>query len=100
LASKLLLALLPPTGVFFRLLPDKDEVGEATEEQLTQLDTELAKVERDVVEYINKKALRVPAYEALQLVLITGNVMIYKLSKGGIKVFSPYQYVVQRDLFW
>ena len=97
LASKLLLALLPPTGVFFRLLPDRDEVEGATEDQLTQLDTELAKVERDVVEYINQKALRVPVYEALKLLIITGNVMIYKVPKGGIKVFSPYQYAVQRD---
>ena len=97
LASKLLLALLPPTGVFFRLLPDREEVKDATEEQLKQLDAELAQIERDVVEYINQKALRVPVYEAIKLLIITGNVMMYKVPNGGIKVFSPYQYVVQRD---
>lgn len=97
LASKLLLALLPPTGVFFRLLPDKEAIKDATPEQVKQLDGELAQIERDVVEYINQKALRVPVYEAIKLLIITGNVMIYKVPKGGIKVFSPYQYVVQRD---
>ena len=97
LASKLLLALLPPTGVFFRLLPDKESVKDVPPEAMKQLDSELAQVERDVVEYINQKALRVPTYEAIKLLIITGNAMIYKVPNGGIKVFSPYQYVVQRD---
>jgi len=97
LASKLLLALLPPTGVFFRLLPDKEAVKDIPPEAMKQLDSELAQVERDVVEYINQKALRVPVYEAIKLLIITGNAMMYKVPNGGIKVFSPYQYVVQRD---
>ena len=97
LASKLLLALLPPTGVFFRLLPDQEVIKDVPPEAMKQLDSELAKVERDVVEYINQKALRVPVYEAIKLLIITGNTMMYKVPNGGIKVFSPYQYVVQRD---
>ena len=97
LASKLLMTLLPPTGVFFRLLPDREKVKDIPEEAMKQLDSELAQVEEDVVEYINQKALRVPVYEAVKLLIVTGNVMLYKVPKGGIKVFSPYQYVVQRD---
>ena len=97
LASKLLLTLLPPTGVFFRLLPDTKVVAELDEKALKQLDAELAVVENDVVEYINQKALRVPVYEAIKLLIITGNAMLYKIPKGSFKVFSPYQYVVQRD---
>ena len=97
LASKLLLALLPPTGVFFRLLPNKDVLKDMSKEELKQFDVELAAVENDVVEYINLKALRVPVYEAIKLLIITGNALIYKIPKGGFKVFSPYQYVTQRD---
>jgi len=97
LASKLLLALLPPTGVFFRLLPDKNVLEGAEEGKLKQLDSELAQVENDVVEYINQKAMRVPVYEAIKLLIITGNAMLYKVPNGSFKVFSPYQYVVQRD---
>ena len=97
LASKLLLTLLPPTGVFFRLLPDKDAVEGATKEELKQLDQELSQVEQDVVEYINQKAMRVPIYEMIKLLIITGNTMLYKVPNGSFKVFSPYQYVVQRD---
>ena len=97
LASKLLLTLLPPTGVFFRLLPDTDIVADLAEGEAKQLDADLATVENDVIEYVNQKALRVPVYEAIKLLEVTGNAMLYKVPKGGIKVFSPYQYVVQRD---
>ena len=97
LASKLLLALLPPTGVFFRLLPDSEILKDLEESKVKQLDNELAQVEQEVVEYINQKALRVPVYEAIKLLIITGNVMMYKIPNGSFKVFSPYQYVVQRD---
>ena len=97
LASKLLLALLPPTGVFFRLLPDNELLKETPEKDIKRLDSELAQVEQDVVEYINQKAIRVPIYEAIKLLIITGNVMVYKIPNGGFKVFSPYQYMVQRD---
>ena len=97
LASKLLLALLPPTGVFFRLLPDKKVVEEIPPEEMKILDNQLAQVEKDVVEYINQKAMRVPVYEAVKLLIVTGNAMLYKVPNGSFKVFSPYQYVVQRD---
>lgn len=97
LASKLLLALLPPTGVFFRLLPDAELTKEMETEQLKQLDADLSEVEQSVVDYINQKALRVPIYEAIKLLIVTGNTMMYKVPGGGIKVFSPYQYLVQRD---
>lgn len=97
LAAKLLLALLPPTGVFFRLIPDKEVIDSRDKEGIKQLDLELSQVEKDVIEYINQKALRVPTFEAIKLLIVTGNAMIYKVPNGGIKVFSPYQYTVQRD---
>jgi len=97
LASKLLLALLPPTGAFFRLLPDEEAVGGLSQEELSQLDQELTKVENDIIEYINIKALRVPINEALKYLIVAGNVALYKIPGGSFKVFSPKQYVVERD---
>jgi hypothetical protein len=97
LASKLLLALLPPTGNFFRLLPNEEDVEGFEKEALDQLDKELSKLEQDVNTVINTQALRVPLYEALKLLIITGNTLLYKIPGGSIKVFSPYQYVVNRD---
>jgi hypothetical protein len=97
LASKLLLALLPPTGAFFRLLPDSDKLDGVSEEELAQLDMELSRVESDVIEYINIKAIRVAINEALKYLIVTGNVALYKIPGGSYKVFCPRQYVVERD---
>jgi len=97
LASKLLIALLPPTGAFFRLLPHQESIQEMDADAIKGLDTELSKVEQEVVENINAQALRVPVFEAIKLLIITGNAMLYKVPNGTFKVFSPYQYVVQRD---
>ena len=97
LASKLLLALLPPTGVFFRLLPDEEAVEGITPEEEAVLDSELSKVENDVIEYINIKAIRVSLYEAIKYLIVTGNVAMYKIPGGAYKIFSPNQYVVERD---
>ena len=96
LAAKLLLALIPPTGPFFRLIPEDKVTEGLAEEELAQLDMELGDVEQQVVEELNLQGLRVPLYEALKLLVVTGNAMLYK-TKIGLKVFSPHQYVVKRD---
>jgi len=97
LTSKLLLTLLPPTGNFFRLLPYEDVVKDMTEEELQNVDQDLSKLEQDIIAEIDKQALRVPIFEALKFLSITGNTLIYKVPQGGIKSFSPYRYVVERD---
>lgn len=97
LASKLLLALLPPTGNFFRLMPNEEDLFGLEKEQLDALDKELSKLEQDINVLINIQALRVPLFEAIKLLIITGNTLLYKVKGGGLKVFNPYQYVVERD---
>ena len=97
LSSKLLLALIPPTGPFFRLMPDKAKLEGLEEDQITQLDKELSDLEQDVVEQITLQGLRVPLFEAMKLLIVTGNAMLYKTKNKGLKVFSPHQYVVKRD---
>ena len=97
LSSKLLLALIPPTGPFFRLMPDKAKLAGLEEDQIAQLDKELSDLEQDVVEQITLQGLRVPLFEAMKLLIVTGNALLYKTKKKGLKVFSPHQYVVKRD---
>ena len=97
LSSKLLLALIPPTGPFFRLLPDEKKLEGLEDEQLEQLDQELSDLEQKVVEQITMQGLRVPLFEAMKLLIVTGNALLYKQKKKGLKVFSPHQYVVKRD---
>lgn len=97
LSSKLLLTLLPPTGNFFRLLPYEEDLAELEEEGKAEVDKLLSKIEQDILMEIDRKNLRVPLFEAMKFLIITGNTMLYKVPNGGLKAFSPYQYVVERD---
>jgi len=97
LASKLLMALLPASGNFFRLMPHEEAVANLAPEEMVQLDKELSKIEKAINVLIDTQALRVPLFEALKLLIITGNVMLYKVKGGGMKVFNPYEYAVSRD---
>lgn len=97
LSSKLLLTLLPPTGNFFRLLPFEDVIEGMNEDELREVDKDLSDLEQDILAEIDKKALRVPLFEALKYLIVTGNTLMYKVPKGSIKTFSPYRYVVERD---
>ena len=97
LASKLLLAVLPPSGAFFRLLPIEETLEGMGPEQLAEVDKALSDLEVDISEMISVQSLRVALFEAMKLLIITGNCMVYKVAGGGLKVFNPYQYVVQRD---
>ena len=97
LASKLLLALLPQTGNFFRLLPYKEEMDKLEVEEQREVDKELSQLERDITERISIQGLRVPLIEAIKSLVVTGNTLLYKIPGGSFKIFSPYDYVVQRD---
>ena len=82
LASKLLLTLLPPNAPFFRLVPNQADLAELSEEQEAELDKALSSFERDLYSFIERKAYRVPLFEALKLLIGTGNaVSIFLHSK-------------------
>jgi Bacteriophage head to tail connecting protein len=99
LASKLLLALLPPNSPFFRL-----QIDDFTLEKLTQQEGMRAKVEeglnrieRSVMNEIEANAIRVGGFEALKQLLVTGNVLVYLPTEGGVRVFRLDRFVVKRD---
>lgn len=99
LASKLLLALLPPNSPFFRL-----QIDDFTLEKLTQQEGMRAKVEeglnrieRSVMNEIESNAIRVGGFEALKHLLVAGNALIYLPPEGGVRVFRLDRYVVKRD---
>lgn len=105
LASKLLLALLPPNAPFFRLSIDSYELEKAraelgemeTQEIKTQLEKALAEIERSVMQEVESEAFRVGAFEALKNLIVTGNALVYLPDEGGMRVFRPDRYVVKRD---
>lgn len=99
LASKLLLALLPPNSPFFRL-----QIDDFTLEQLTkqegmraQVEEGLNKIERAVQSEIEAGAIRVSAFEAMKHLLVGGNALLYLPDEGGMRVFPLEKFVVRRD---
>ena len=99
LASKLLLALLPPNSPFFRLSIDDFTLEELTQQEGMRAKVEegLNKIERSVMNEIEGTALRVGVFEGLKHLLVAGNVLFYLPPQGGIRVFHLDRYVVRRD---
>jgi hypothetical protein len=99
LASKLLLSLLPPNAPFFRFVPDKLAVQELEESKAgsaTEIQNKLADLERGLSAQIEREALRVPIFEALKLLVATGNALVYRDKDNGTRVFNLNAYVVKR----
>lgn len=99
LASKLLLALLPPNTPCFRLDIDSttlEKLGMQPDMKAT-VDSKLAKMERSVQRKIETEAIRVSTFESLKHILVGGNGLLYLPQKGGMRVFHLHNFVIQRD---
>ena len=97
LASKLMLALLPPQTSFFKLqVNDVNLPEELGPELRSELDLSFAKIERTVMESIAESNDRVVVHQALKHLVVAGNALIY-MSKDGLKLLSFNRYVVDRD---
>lgn len=99
LSSKLLLALLPPNGPFFRLTIDDYSLEQLTQREGMRAEVEeaLGKIERAVQAEIETSAVRVTASEVLKQLLVAGNALLYLPYEGGAKMFRLDRYVVERD---
>lgn len=99
LASKLLLALLPPNAPFFRLAIDDFTLEKLTQQEGMRAKVEegLNRIERSVMNEIETNAIRVGGFEALKQLLVTGNVLVYLPKEGGVRVFRMDRFVVKRD---
>ena len=99
LASKLLLALMPPNTPFFKLSIDEfvlEELGGSDEARGEFLEA-LRKMEDSVQTYLEQNQLRVTGLEILMNLIITGNVLLHVPQDGGSRMFPLDQYVVLRD---
>jgi hypothetical protein len=99
LASKLLLALLPPNAPFFRLNVDTFALQNegAPPELITEIESSLQQVEESVMDEISREAYRTGLHEALKQLIIAGNALVYLPDEGGLRVFRLDRYVVKRD---
>jgi len=97
LASKLMLALLPPQTSFFKLqVNDINIPGELGPNIRSELDLSFAKVERTIMESIAASTDRVVVHQALKHLVVAGNALIY-MGKDGLKLYPLNRYVVDRD---
>ena len=99
LASKLLLALLPPNAPFFRLKIDEYQLRAegAPDELITEIESSLQQVEEAVMDEISGNTYRTGIHEALKHLIITGNALIYLPDDSGLRVFHLDRFCVERD---
>ena len=95
LASKLLLALLPPSQTFFRFSVDA-EVADQIEDKAGVEDA-LRRRENKVMKWIERSNLRVALFNALKQLIVTGNALVYIPKKGAMRTFRLDQFTVVRD---
>ena len=98
LASKLLLALLPPNAPFFKMNVDDFTLEALTgkDDMRAEVDKALNKIERSVMCEIETTAARVPCFTALKYLVTIGNALLY-MPDDGLRVFRLDHYVVKRD---
>ena len=97
LASKLMLALLPPQTSFFKLQVNDINLPEELGPQIrSELDLSFAKIERTIMEAISESGDRVIVHQALKHLVVAGNALIF-MSKDGLKLYPLNRYVVDRD---
>ena len=98
LAAKLMLALIPPQGSFFKL--QLDELAMAKEEMdpqiASEIDLSFAKIERTMMESIAASYDRVVIHQAMKHLVVSGNALIF-MDKDMLKLFPLNRYVVDRD---
>ena len=106
LASKLMLALLPPNAPFFRLAVDDYQLRKESNPNMgtkeldtlkTEMEKALSKVERIVSKEIESSSIRVATHEALRQLLVAGNVLLHFPEEGGMRVFRLDSFGVKRD---
>lgn len=102
LASKLILALMPPNSPFFRLgMSDQvlaEYMNNGQEDTKAQVEQALMMIENRVMKYIESNQIRVTVQEALKQLIVAGNALLFlPPAEGGIKLYKLMDYVIQRD---
>lgn len=109
LASRLLLAILPPTQSFFRFTIDDVEMQKQEEQMVnmgatpqdiaktkSEIELGLARLERSVLRSIEASNDRVVMHEALMHLLVAGNALLY-IAEDGLKCYHLNRYALSRD---
>ena len=98
LAAKLMLALIPPQGSFFKLqLDDIQLMKEEMDPKITtEIDLSFAKIEKAMMEDIAASYDRVVIHQAMKHLVVSGNALIF-MDKDQLKLFPLNRFVIDRD---
>lgn len=100
LSAKFMQTLFPTTATFFKLMPTKEfEEQIMTDENkkaLDELNSKLVKLETAITNEMERQAIRKQIHEALKLLIVTGNVCLWK-NTGDLTVLSLRNFVIKRD---
>lgn len=98
LASKILLALLPPGTSFFRLAvpPKIRRELEAAGRDPTAIEQQLAIIEQAVSTKLEVESVRPILFEAIKHLVVSGNALLH-LPDEGMRLYRLDQFVVDRD---
>lgn len=99
MAAKLLQVLFPANQPFFRHAMDDFMVQKVTgkEGMRAAVEEALDRYDRTLMQGIEATGSRPAAFEALKLLLATGNVLVYETPANGLKLWRLDNYVVKRD---
>lgn len=97
LASKLLLALLPPSGSFFRFGLDPEVSGAMDPDVRGDVEKRLSELEAALMRRIEGSNLRAMLHAAIKHLIVTGNALLHIPRDAPARVFRMTQFVVQRD---
>ena len=96
LSSRILNVLLPPNRPPFRFRIDRASVPEDEKQLIQTVEAGLSRAEREVMAHIETLGDRSVLAEAIPLLLVTGNVLLYE-RPDGLKLYNLRNYVVSRD---
>lgn len=100
LSAKFMQTLFPTTSTFFKLMPTKEFEEQmfagGDKNAMDTLTANLVKLETAITNEMDRQAIRKPIHEALKLLIVTGNVCLWK-NRGDMTIFNLRNYVVQRD---
>lgn len=99
LASKLLLALLPPNAPFFRYKLEPEYLAKAriAPSLKSEVEKALGAMERRIMSEVETTSLRVSLFEALKYLVVAGNALLHVQADNSVRVFRLGSYVVYRD---
>lgn len=99
LASKLLLALLPPNAPFFRYKLEPEYLAKAriAPQLKSEVEKALGAMERRIMSEVETTSLRVSLFEALKYLVVAGNALLHVQADNSVRVFRLGSYVVYRD---